>query len=556
MGAERGGFAIDLFRRPLDPLQARGHFFYVSEEGEAPWSIGFEPARRAGDYRIEETGFDRLAIVHTLNGIEARMEIAPDPEGAILSWRIRLENKSGQPRRLRLTSFCEIAGHETGAYAKDLDFAGMHVETVFARPLNAIFARNRLLRSARADRGETSFFAVKPGAGAELVGYEDSRIRFIGEGSLTKPTGCERWRWRKLDDEGKVWPFDPAASFTLEATLAPGATAEAEFIVGRSDNFVWAGELIARRLGLAPLPEAELQKRFYETRAVEPSHALHSRWPFSFSADGKALSLTHRTPRPWAHVMANEIGMATMVSNDGEIFSAFGNARQNGLSAFRFDSVTAVQPGQIIYLRDLDKGETDAPGFAPFQREDATYDAVYEPGVATFTMTRGDLETEYVVFVPPNYPGDMRLLTLRNRGTSAKRLRVTPFFDLALEDSPNASIDKILDETVGSTLLFNNPHNDFVRGVAFAATSLEGPTTETIRARFFGGPGRNILTPAMVETGASDGAARDDGRRVAVFCSEIVLPPGAETKIAIVFGRGAEPGRSACRRGARRRCER
>ena len=55
MGAERGGFAIDLFRRPLDPLQARGHFFYVSEEDEAPWSIGFEPARRAGDYRIEET---------------------------------------------------------------------------------------------------------------------------------------------------------------------------------------------------------------------------------------------------------------------------------------------------------------------------------------------------------------------------------------------------------------------------------------------------------------------------------------------------------------------
>ncbi len=405
MGAERGGFAIDLFRRPLDPLQARGHFFYVNEEGEAPWSIGFEPARRAGDYRIEETGFNRLAIVHALNGIEARMEIAPDSEGAILSWRIRLENKSGRPRRLRLTSFCEVAGHETGAYAKDLDFAGMHVETVFVRPLNAILARNRLLRSARADRGETSFFAVKPGAGTELVGYEDSRIRFIGEGSLTKPTGCERWRWRKLDDEGKLWPFDPAASFTVEASLATGATAEAEFIVGRSDNSVWAGELIARRLGLAPLPEAELQKRFYETRAVEPSHALHSRWPFAFSADGKALSLTHRTPRPWAHVMANEIGMATMVSNEGEIFSAFGNARQNGLSAFRFDSVTAVQPGQIIYLRDLDKGETDAPGFAPFQREDATYDAVYEPGVATFTTTRGDLETEYVVFVPPNYSG-------------------------------------------------------------------------------------------------------------------------------------------------------
>ena len=148
MGAERGGGPIDLFRRPLDPLQARGQFFYVSEDGEPPWSIGFEPARRAGDYRIEEPGFNRLAIVNALNGIEARMEIAPDPEGAILSWRIRLENKSGRARRLRLVSFCEIAGHETGAYAKDLDFAGMHVETIFVRSLNAILARNRLLRSS------------------------------------------------------------------------------------------------------------------------------------------------------------------------------------------------------------------------------------------------------------------------------------------------------------------------------------------------------------------------------------------------------------------------
>ena len=166
MGAERGGGPIDFIRRPLDPLQARGHFFYLSEDGEEPWSIGFEPARRAGDYRIEEPGFNRLAIVHTLNGVEARMEIGPDEgQTAVLSWRIRISDKSGKPRRLRLTSFCEIAGHETEAYARDLDFAGMHVETMFVRALNAILARNRLLRSARADRGETSFFAVKPGRG-------------------------------------------------------------------------------------------------------------------------------------------------------------------------------------------------------------------------------------------------------------------------------------------------------------------------------------------------------------------------------------------------------
>ena len=115
------------------------------------------------------------------------MEIGPDPEGAVLSWRIRLENRRRRAARAcDSTSFCEIAGHETGAYARDLDFAGMHVETVFVSALNAILARNRLLRSARADRGETSFFAVKPGQGCRLIGYEDSRTALPRRG-LARP---------------------------------------------------------------------------------------------------------------------------------------------------------------------------------------------------------------------------------------------------------------------------------------------------------------------------------------------------------------------------------
>ena len=537
MGAERGGAPIDLNRRPLEPLQARGQFFYVCEDGEPPWSIGFEPTRSAGDYRIEEPGFNRLAIIHTRNGIEARMETGPDPgQAAVLSWRIRLTNRSGRQRSLRLTSFCELAGHETAAYARDLDFANMHVETVFVRSLNAIFARNRILRSARADRGETSFFAVKPGIGMELMGYEDSRTRFLGEGSLASPTGCEPRRWRKLDDEGKLWTFDPAASFTLEARFPVNGSAEAEYVMGRADNCVWAAELVASRLRLPALSEPEVQMRFYETRSVEPSPALPTRWPFAFSADGKTLGLTHRTPRPWAHVMANELGMSTMASNDGEIFSAFANARQNGLTAFRFDSATVVEPGQIVYLRDLDTGDMDAPGFAPFQHADAEIDVAYEPGAATFRKKRGGLAIEYVVFVPPDRPCDMRLLTLRNEGGAQRRLRIVPFFDIALAESPNESIGKLRAETVGPKLLFRNPSNDFERGFAFASTSLENARTETVRTRFFGGLGRDIHTPAMVETGAPDGAAADDGRRVAAFSTEIALAPGEEKTIAIVLG--------------------
>ena len=539
LGDERGGSPIDLIRRPIDPQQPRGPFFYLSEDGGAPWSIGYEPARRAGEYSFTETGFHRVEIANVFNGVRATMEVAPDAEGAVLSWRIRLADLSGKRRRLRLTSFCEIAGIDTGAYSGDLDFAGMHVETIFVRGLNAILARNRLLRSSRADRGEISFFAVKPVAGVELVGYEDSRTRFIGEGSLSAPTGCEPMRCRKLDDQGKLWTFDPAASFSLEATLPERGEAQIEFIMGRADNAVWAADLVSSRLGLPPLPEPELQNWLYETRAVEPTHALHSRWPFAFSADGKILHLTHRTPRPWAHVMGNEVGGSVMVSNDGEVYSAFANARQNGLTPFRFESTTVQQPGQVVYIRDLDTGETDAPGFAPFQRADASIEVAYEPGVATFTKRRGALTTTYEVFSPPDFPGDIRLLTLANSGAKALRLRVAPFFDMALEESPNQSVGHLESETADGVLLFENPRNDFQRGTAFVATSLRGAATETIRKRFFGTPGRNIATPVFVETGTSDGSQSDDGRRVAAFAGEITLAPGAEAKIAIVIGQAA-----------------
>ena len=219
------------------------------------------------------------------------MEVAPDAEGAIVSWRIRLDDLSGRARRLRLTSFCEIAGHETGAYARDLDFAGMHVETIFVRALNAILARNRLLRSARAHRGETSFFAVKPGAGVSLVGYEDSRTRFLGEGSLAAPTGCEPFRCAKTRRPGQALDLRPRRELHARSRAAgqrptPRSSSSSAARTTRSGP----RELIARRLGLPPLREAELQTWLYETRAVEPSPALPERWPFAFSADGTALA--------------------------------------------------------------------------------------------------------------------------------------------------------------------------------------------------------------------------------------------------------------------------
>ncbi len=61
-------------------------------------------------------------------------------------------------------------------------------------------------------------------------------------------------------------------------------------------------------------------------------------WPFAFSEAGTSLHLTPKTPRPWAHLLANHHGHGAVVSNDGEIHSFVGNERQNALTPFNLES--------------------------------------------------------------------------------------------------------------------------------------------------------------------------------------------------------------------------
>ena len=237
-------------------------------------------------------------------------------------------------------------------------------------------------------------------------------------------------------------------------------------------------------------------------------------------------------------MLANAGGFGAVVSNEGEIHSFNANARQNALTPFRFDSVPTADPGQLVYVVDLDTGEADTPGFIPFRRSDARHAVAYAPGVATFTKVRGDTELSLAVFVLPDAPADLRVLTIRNRAAASRRFRVVIYLEMALDESTEDSAGRLAaarDPATG-TLLFTNPRNDFHRGWAFAATSLASPATETVRTRFFGGAGRDRANPFMVEHGIPDPSGEDDGRRVAAFAATVEVPAGGEVEVVVALG--------------------
>ena len=200
-GAVRRSFPIDITRRPSDPLQLRGPFVYLRDAGPVStspaWSLGFQPTRRAGDdYAVRQADPNRIVIRNTVAGIRAEASVSLADHEPIERFALRLSNLGDRPRTIEVTSFRELAIHEAGAYARDPDFNAMHVESWFVRPLHAVLARNRLLRDPATHRmsHETCFHAVKLGPGMTLLGYEDSRTRFIGPGGLRDPQGLQAAR--------------------------------------------------------------------------------------------------------------------------------------------------------------------------------------------------------------------------------------------------------------------------------------------------------------------------------------------------------------------------
>jgi len=551
------GLDIDLTRRPDDPLQRRGKFFWVREidDGGRPgsaWSVTPEPAGRAAvTPMMTQVGPGRLCIEHTRGDLRVHAEVTVAANDPVERWRVRLTNLRNEPRRVELTSYRELCVTGTETHRRTPAFAGMHVGTTFVRALGAIIAHNRLLHATRGSTGtDVAFHAVASVFGVHLAGYEDSRARFLGNGTLAAPAAFAGTEPRAPDDEGLLYTFDPVASLRLQVELGASATIEIRFVDGYATDPMSAARLICRHLRM-PMPgEAELRTSLAKTRSLVDSPQPPAADPFS--PDGREVSADPAAMRPWTHVLANELGQGAVVSADGEVFAFNGNAQKNAISPFTLEGLTTQVPGQVIYVVDPESGEVDSAGFAPLRRRDSQHEATFGPGYARFTQRRAAIELDETVFIPTDAPLQVRCLRIRNLTGVPRRLRVVTYVEIVLAETPVDSRGRLETRIDEGVLLFCNPENDFRKGWAFAATSLKRPETETCRARFFGAA-RDGAEALFVVRGRAAAPFEDDGRRCAAFRGQIDVPALGEATVVLVLGQ-ADDGAEAVRL-ARHHCD-
>ena len=547
-GIVRGGPPIDLTRRPQDHAHPRGRFLYMREDGGPLWSLGQAPTCiTALKTDLVAEGENGLLYRCVQRGFEFEAKVTLAADEAVETTRLRVINREPRPRKLRLASLREWVLNETGVEQRDPAYNAIHVGTWFVRSLNAVFAQNRLLKggarkaSERRLSPEIGFHAIgaAPGVKARLVGYEDVKSRFYGLGPTSAPDsllglGAEP---RDPADEGLLYGFEPCASINLEIEIDAQGEAEIILLDGWARDMGVATETVARHLGIPPVAPAILDKALSARRKLIAPPAPE-RPRYAFAADGRSLTTQPGTPRPYAHVIANFLGVGCVLTNDGDIFSFSGNSRLNSFTPFRMGEGRMAPAGQAFYVYDPAHKALFAPTFTPLRRRDAVYDVTFSPGVAVFRSERDHLELELTVFVAKDQPIEFKLLRIRNNTDHERYLQIAPMLEIVLAETPNdalGDIETATDESL-KALYFRNPNNRFVQGWAFVSTSLDAEFAETSRRRFLGQENRDPALPYMVEHGHPDAGAPEHQRKVAAFCGSIDVEAHQEALVVVAHG--------------------
>jgi len=280
-----------------------------------------------------------------------------------------------------------------------------------------------------------------------------------------------------------------------------------------------------------------------------------------FSAEGEYVVRFERTPdgclklppQPWINVIAQE-GFGFLASETGSLSTWSQNSREHRLTPWSNDPVLDPH-GEAFYVRDEESGAfwSATPGPAPGP---GRYETRHGIGTTRYEYAAHDVEHELRLFLEPEAPAQVAMVSLVNRGGAERTLSVFAYRRLVLGTSPELSSASLLTERDAETgaLLATNlgAAAPFAGGVAFAALRALGNArlaseSYTCDREEFLGEGGTMAAPAALRRPGPLSAAYGGGMDPC-FAQRVTLKlrPGEKATVVAVFGEAASP--AECRR--------
>jgi len=530
----------DLSRRSYDLLDPAGRaVFLVDASGEAPRArpvVGNAPGAEASQFG---KGEDALRVVSTGDGLRTTVEISlPGAGDPAELWTVTVENLTDAARRVKVVPYLEWVLNRPDADRGHTQYNRLFAEIEYAGALHAVLAWDKHAQAQ-------GFLAsdVAPD------GFLSARVDFLGRArSLWNPRALETLAFSEARDTEAHPTFDPIGSLLVSLDVPARGSSRVRFLMGLTRDKGAAIDLIARHLqipGSGGVAASRARKEFHPIRHGEVPPGTPR--PYSeFSGDGRTLHVrTPFTTRPYDHTMSNALGHVVAVTNRGLHTTSSVNAQQNRLTPDWSDTVTREVPAEAFYLYEPETREWYSPTYQPLNDPAAEIGVEFGvDGTAVYRMSKGTVETELTVFVPPDEPVGVYILTVRNLAEVPRRLRLAPYFQMVLAGQPEDSGPLTIQGSAElNALFFENPRNTFRTGPAFVAVSGAAEHCETVRGRFFGG-GRGVAHPYLVEHVEPDAANSRDDRPVAAFLTTLEIPAREERIVVVVLGQADDRGRA------------
>ncbi|WP_157672210.1 GH36-type glycosyl hydrolase domain-containing protein [Chelatococcus sp. GW1] len=246
------------------------------------------------------------------------------------------------------------------------------------------------------------------------------------------------------------------------------------------------------------------------------------------------------TPAPWCNVLANE-NFGTIVSEAGLGFSWSINSGEHRLTPWSNDPVGDPQ-SEALYLRDEETARIWTPTPLPAGGA-ASCQIHHRAGATTWQRNEEGLEQRLTVFVPPDDPVKLALLTLSNPGNRGRRFTVTYYAEWllgAMSSTARPHLVTGFDFESRALIARNGWNPEFGDRTAFLAASRPPHSLTCDRAAFLGRQG-DAARPAGLTAWGLDGATSDIADPCAAFQVHVDLAAGATEEVVFVLGEGSDP---------------
>jgi cyclic beta-1,2-glucan synthetase len=267
-----------------------------------------------------------------------------------------------------------------------------------------------------------------------------------------------------------------------------------------------------------------------------------------FTPDGReyvvVLEGERETPLPWSNVLANpEFG--TILSHAGAAFSWAGNSRENRLTPFANDPLTDPT-AEAIYVRDEESGAVwgATPSPLPRRADGGRWVVRHGAGVTRFQHAVAGIVQELAVFVAPDDPVKLSLLTLTNDSDERRRLSVFGYVEWCMGPPKSGERRFIVTEhhpAVGALLASNRYTAENGESVAFYRASEPLRSFTADRAEFVG-RNRTLRAPAALFRERLAGRTGAGFDPCGALHTVIELEPGQSRRVVFVLGQGRDRG--------------